>query len=206
MSDEDPIAISALEHYEYCPRQCALIHADGLWVDNHHTVRGQYGHRRADSGTSSKKGRTLTVRSVPLWSVALGLKGRADAIEVHVDGAVIPVEYKMGTRHGRAADVQLCAQAMCLEEMLDRTIDHGFLWLSGPRRRQLVALDSELRATTVTAIRHVRSLIVNGLSPVPVADERCCECQLAPLCLPGVVRDENRLGKYLAEQLWSCAS
>ena len=103
MSAELVVPVAALEHHVYCPRQCALIHVDGLWFDNRHTVRGQAGHRRADSGEiKSERGRTV-LRSVPLFSERLGLSGRADAIEVHTDSSVVPVEYKMGVRHGIAA-------------------------------------------------------------------------------------------------------
>ncbi len=107
------LAISALEHYEYCPRQCALIHADGVWEDNAHTVRGTYGHRRVDGrGSRQERGRSV-LRGIPLWSEQLELTGRADAVEVHPDGSIVPVEYKMGTRHGLAAAFS-CAPKHCV--------------------------------------------------------------------------------------------
>lgn len=116
MTVEPVVAISAIEHYVYCPRQCALIHVDGVWSDNAHTVRGERGHRRADTfATRSERG-VRVVRAVPLWSETLGLTGRADAVELHADDSIVPVEYKIGSRHGDAAHLQLAAQALCLEE------------------------------------------------------------------------------------------
>ena len=124
MSAELVVPISAIEHFVYCPRQCALIHCDGVWNDNAHTVRGTRAHRRVDSGQHRRERGRQVLRAIPLWSEALGLSGRADAVEME-RGAVRPVEYKSGVRHGAAADLQLCAQAMCLEEMLDVAIPHG---------------------------------------------------------------------------------
>ena len=114
MTDEPIVAISAIEHFVYCPRQCALIHCDGVWSDNAHTVRGSRTHRRVDTGHHRRERGRLVLRAIPLWSETLGLSGRADAVEIE-RGAVRPVEYKSGVRHGSAADLQLCAQALCLE-------------------------------------------------------------------------------------------
>ena len=134
MTPEPVVQISAIEHFVYCPRQCALIHCDGVWSDNAHTVRGSRAHRRVDSGEHRQERGRQVLRAIPLWSEELGLSGRADAVEVEGD-AVRPVEYKAGVRHGSAADLQLCAQALCLEEMLDVEIPHGYVWYGGPRRR-----------------------------------------------------------------------
>ena len=102
------VPISAIEHFVYCPRQCALIHCDGVWSDNAHTVRGVRAHRRVDSGQHRHERGRKVLRGIPLWSEALGLSGRADVVEIEI-GAVRPVEYKSGVRHGSAADLQLCA-------------------------------------------------------------------------------------------------
>ena len=118
------IPISAIEHFVYCPRQCALVHCDGIWADNAHTVRGSRSHRRVDSGKARRERGKLVLRAIPLWPEELGLTGRADAVEL--DGDVVrPVEYKSGVPHGTAADLQVCAQAMCLEEMLAVEIPRG---------------------------------------------------------------------------------
>lgn len=187
MEDLQPIPISALEHYEYCPRQCALIHVDGLWTDNRHTVAGQHGHRRADSEQHrTERGRT-TLRSLPLWSHSHGLIGRADIVEIWPDGRLNPVEYKIGVRHGDSAHIQLCAQALCLEEMSGRRVNMGHIWFSSTRRRLPVEFDLGLREITLARIASVRQLLVDDLLPVAVDDARCDHCQLHDQCLPGLV-------------------
>lgn len=179
----EPVPISALEHYEYCARQCALILVDGVWADNRHTVKGQRFHRRADEGGSSSLRGTLTLRSVEVWSDNLGVIGRADAVEIR-SGEVIPVEYKSGTRHGLTATVQLCVIAMCLEEMLGVGIHRGGIWYGRHRRRDEVFFDPALRdrcRETVQAVHRIRSA---DRLPVAEDDSRCSECQLSPMCLP----------------------
>lgn len=201
MNHEWIVPIAAIEHHVYCPRQCALIHVDGLWLDNIHTVRGERGHRRVDSGeTRSERGRVV-LRAVPLWSEALGLSGRADAVEVEPDGRVVPVEYKMGTRHGQAADLQLCAQALCLEEMLGVAVPEGFLWFSGPRRRVPVSIDSALRDRTLEAIEEIRSWMKAQRLPPPVDDARCKQCQLLDLCQPSISAQPSRVSRYMTESV-----
>ena len=197
---EPIVLISALEHFEYCERQCALIHGDGVWVDNEHTVRGQRAHRRVDSGEHRRERGVLTLRSIPLWSETFGLSGRADTVEVH-DGAVYPVEHKSGVRHGRAADLQVCAQAICLEEMLEVEIPTAFVWYGGPRRRQAVTLDLTLRTAVLDAVSAIRAQIIAGDLPPAPDDERCGECQLEPHCLPSVTATAARVAKRAAEEL-----
>lgn len=197
---EPVVLISALEHYEYCERQCALIHGDGVWMDNKYTVRGTHAHRRVDSGEHRRQRGVLTLRSIPLWSEALGLSGRADAVEVG-DGAVYPVEHKSGVRHGRAADLQVCAQAMCLEEMLHTSIPSAFVWYGGPRRRQEVLLTAELRSDVVEVVEAIRAQMISGELPPAPADERCEECQLEPHCLPHVTSTADRIARRVAEEL-----
>ena len=126
MSPEPVLAVSAIEHFAYCPRQCALIHGDGVWSDNSHTVTGTRPHWRADSGQHRMECDCQVLRGIPLWSDSLGSSGRADIVEIE-DVLVRPVEYKSGGRHGAAADLQLCAQALCLEGMLG-------VWFGRPRR------------------------------------------------------------------------
>ena len=197
------VPISAIEHAEYCARQCALIHVDGVWTENEHTVRGSRAHRWVDQRWQRKERGRVVVRAVPLWSERHGLTGRADAIEVHPDGAVVPVEYKAGRRHGDTAHLQLCAQALCLEEMLRRPIPVGRLWYAGPRKSVRVRLDDELRARTIVMIERIRGMFVGDRLPPAVADERCSQCQLAAHCLPTMVAEPTRVMRYLQEVLWS---
>lgn len=201
---EPTVAISAIEHWEYCPRQCALIHADGVWADNEHTVRGERAHRRADSGRHRVERGRRVLRSIPLWSERLGLSGRADVVEVTSDGRLVPVEYKSGTRHGDAAHLQLCAQALCLEEMLDVAVDEGALWFGGPRRRVAVRFDDQLRSRTVTTIEAIREVLVRGGLPGAPADERCTSCQLQGHCLPQVVSRPELVTRYVTDEVFGC--
>ena len=205
MSLEPVVAISAIEHYAYCPRQCALIHGDGVWRDNRHTVRGSRAHRRVDSGVHRHERGRLVLRAIPLWSESLGLSGRADAIEVQ-DGSVWPVEYKAGSRHGLTAALQLCAQAVCLEEMLAVTIEEGFVWYSSTRRRDRVSFTSELRAKVIDAVSAIRSQLNSGRLPAAPNDQRCQECQLLHHCLPGLANDPATVEDYVRREVLSCAT
>jgi CRISPR-associated exonuclease Cas4 len=201
MATDDWVPISALEHYSYCPRQCALILVDGIWSDNEHTVRGERGHRRADQpGARRERGRVVS-RAVPLFSERLRLNGRADAVEITDEGV-----YKIGRRHGDAATIQLCAEALCLEEMLGLPVPLGYLWFSATRRRERVEFGDGLRRQTVEMIEAVRQLRDGEPLPVAVDDERCRHCQLAGHCLPSVVADEKRVAEYLSSEVYSCDS
>lgn len=197
------VAISAIEHFAYCPRQCALIHCDGVWTDNRHTVRGSRAHRRVDSGKARRERGRLVLRAVPLWSEELGLSGRADAVEIE-EGTVVPVEYKSGTRHGITADLQLCAQALCLEEMLDVDIPAGYVWYGGPRRKLRVPLIPELRRTVREIVDEIRTQLISGGLPEAPNDERCRECQLRSHCLPELTSAPRRVDHYMRRVVFQC--
>lgn len=205
MNDEPIVTISAIEHFVYCPRQCALIHCDGVWADSAHTVRGSRSHRRVDSGKHRRERGRYVLRAIPLWSEALGLSGRADAVELE-KGAVRPVEYKSGVRHGSAADLQLCAQALCLEEMLGVHVPEGAVWYGGPRRRVRVEFSSALRRQAVDIVRQIREQLVVAVLPEAPNDQRCKECQLRHHCLPEVVAAPTRVKRYLAKHVFRCAT
>ena len=204
MSTEPIVPISALEHFAYCPRQCALIHCDGVWSDNAHTVRGTHAHRRVDSGRHRQERGRRVLRAIPLWSEALGLSGRADAVELK-DGEVRPVEYKAGTRHGIAADMQVCAQALCLEEMLEVEIPYGHVWYGGPRRRLRVDFTLALRDQVRAAIGAIREQLLAGDLPAAPNDERCKECQLRSHCLPELAGAPRRVRRYVSDLVFQCA-
>jgi CRISPR-associated exonuclease Cas4 len=200
------IALRAVEHYGYCPRQCALIHVDGVWADSEHTVKGTVGHRRVDTApTRQEKGRVV-VRGMDLWSDTLGLLGRADAVEFWPDGRVEPVEYKVGTRHGITADVQVCAQAMCLEEMFDIDVERGFIWYSAIRRRHTVAFDASLRRHTLNVISAIRELIEARRLPPAPNDQRCTHCQLLAHCMPDLVDGTLDVDGYVDATVYRCES
>lgn len=202
----DPVVrISAIEHFTYCQRQCALIHGDGVWHHNEHTVRGMRAHHRVDNDPHRRERGRLVMRGIPLWSDTLGLSGRADVVEVE-DGVVRPVEYKSGVRHGNAAELQLCAQALCLEEMLGSDITEGFIWYGGPRRRERVSLTSDLRQAAVDTILSIRNQLQTGVLPGAPNDQRCTECQLRHHCLPEVTGTPGRIVWYMREVVFSCAT
>ena len=199
------VPISAIEHYEYCARQCALIHVDGVWSDNQHTVRGERDHRRVDSGAHRQERGALVLRAIPLWSEVHGLSGRADAVEVS-RGAVRPVEYKAGTRHGRAADLQVCAQALCLEEMLGLEVPHGFVWYGATRRRSRVDFTAILRDDVLAVIESIRAQMTSGRLPAAPNDARCPECQLLHHCLPEVSDGRDRVTGFIRREVFRCAT
>lgn len=204
MSVEPVVRISAIEHFAYCPRQCALIHCDGVWADNAHTVRGTRAHRRVDSGAHRQERGHTVLRGIPLWSDALGLSGRADVVEFAGD-SVRPVEYKSGVPHGDTAALQLCAQALCLEEMLGVGIAYGHVWYGGPRRRTKVEFTTELRNSVRTIVEEIRRHLVTGALPGPVDDERCAECQLLHHCLPRLCGSTRKVRRYMDDVVFACA-
>jgi len=148
----------------------------------------------------------MVLRSIPLWSEALGLSGRADAVEINDDNSVHPVEYKAGVRHGNAADLQLCAQAMCLEEMLGVAIPHGHVWYGGPRRRTKVLFSAALRGEVQSAVEEIRRQLLTGVLPEAVDDERCNECQLLHHCLPSLSRAPRKVHRYMGDVVFRCAT
>lgn len=190
--DRIEVPISALEHYSYCPRQCALIHVEQTFEENVFTILGQLAHRRVDSEERSISDGVRSVRGMPLWSDRLGLTGKADLVEFGPMGPY-PIEYKVGRRHGRHPDLQLCAQALCLEEMLDVAVPEGAIYYHGARRRHLVQFTRELRDEALEAISAVRELLRTQTLPSAPNDARCPNCSLINACLPLVVAEPVRL-------------
>jgi CRISPR-associated exonuclease Cas4 len=188
--------ISALQHYAYCPRQCALIHIEKVWDENLYTLRGQRVHETVNVPGDEQLAEVRVERAMPLWSHQFGLTGIADAVEFAADGTPYPVEYKSGSRKVRLADsVQLCAQALCLEEMLNCAVPTGAIFHHASRRRREVTLDAKLRSQTIHTIQQVRSLFDATCLPPPVADKRCAECSLIDACMPYALQDFQRAAK-----------
>lgn len=186
---DDDLPLSALQHYIYCPRQCALIHVERLWADNVHTASGSIEHERVDAGQGNTSRGIRIERSVHLVSERYRIQGVADVVEYHGPRGrydrIVPVEYKHGKpKAHRADEVQLCAQALCLEEMHGMDIERGYLFYLKPRRRMDVVFDSELRDLTAQTIRHVRELVENGETPPARYEKSCEQCSLIDLCLP----------------------
>lgn len=187
------IPLSALNHYLFCPRRAALIHVEGIFVDNHHTMRGNIIHEHADlPGYEVAKGVTL-LRALPVWSERLGLSGKCDIVEQHRDGLLCPVEYKKGKRRQWVNDdVQLCAQALCLEEMFSISIPHGAIFHAESKRRREVELTAELRAQTEGTAAQLHRLLDSEQVPAAVFKPACEECSLFSICLPQATCADSR--------------
>ncbi len=185
ISESDIVLISAIEHYAYCPRQYGLIHIEQVYEENVYTLQGSAHHERADQPLSTREPGKRVERAIPLWSEQWGLQGRADTVEFLDDGGVRPVEYKRGARSQKEHDdLQLCAQALCLEEMLGRPVREGAVFYHASRRQRTVVFDEGLRARTCRAIEAIRGWQRAGRMPPPVNDSRCPNCSLVELCLP----------------------
>ena len=198
-----PIMLSALQHYSYCPRQCALIHQEQTFDDNVHTVRGNLAHERVDSGESGTEYGVRVERSLPLYSERYGLTGRADAVEFLDDGTPYPIEYKQGSRQKKTHDdVQLVGQALCLEEMTGKAVPEGAIFHHKSRRRRAVPITPELRDYTIGLIAKVRALLESGKMPPPVDDRALCkECSLQDSCQPDLTGNRGRI-RRLQESLY----
>ena len=198
-SDSDLIPISALEHWSYCPRQCALIHLEQTYDENLYTLRGNRAHRAADETDDDDVRGVRSVRAMPIWSHRLGLTGRADIVEFHGE-TPYPVEYKSGARRTWAHEaVQLCAQAICLEEMLGIPVLSGAIWYHASRKRREVACDATLRAVTETMTAEVRAMLQGSSLPPAPNDARCPKCSLFEACLPALTAHPARLRGIMAE-------
>lgn len=212
-ADEDLIPISALQHHLFCPRQCALIHVDGLWAENRLTTEGSILHRRSDTpghrtrpaaGDAKKR----LIRGLPLISRRLGITGRADVVEFFFDDRGCtsapprPVEHKRGKPKRLDHDrVQLAAQALCLEEMLSLTIPEGELFYNAVRRREIVPIDDQLRSLVERITAEVRSNIEHNHVPVVKKQPKCRSCSLMNLCMPGGTQPSRDPARYLSRSL-----
>lgn len=179
------VMLSALQHFVYCPRQFALIHLEQVWQENIYTLRGLRVHERVDSPTHELIEGVRVERSLALVSRQHQLRGVADVVEFLGDGVPFPVEYKSGGRKVKDADrVQLCAQAMCLEEMFGMAVPRGALFYHKSKRRVEVVFDGGLRSLVSETVRAIQDLWVTQVMPRPVADARCDDCSLAEACIP----------------------
>lgn len=227
----DLLPISALQHLLYCERQCALIHLEQVWAENQFTVEGNVMHEKAHDGPDETRAGVRVVRGLAVKSEALGLSGQCDVVEFHEHGAtslehgkghlVLPIEYKRGKpKAHRADEVQLCAQAMCLEEMLSNRaipgprgedsgqecpgyiIREGRIFYGQTRRRTDVVFDAQLRALTADTARRLREMIANRRTPPAVYEERKCEaCSLKELCMPKAMRFQKGAGAWFNRQM-----
>ena len=204
-SESDFIALSALQHFVYCPRQCALIHLEQIWSENGYTAEGREMHERVDDGKTSYRSGVRVTRSELLRSAILGISGVADVVEWHKlnnHDDPFPVEYKRGKPKKHDADkIQLCAQAICLEEMLSLHIPSGALFYGQTKRRLDVDFDNALREKTLLAAEGVHDLFRNGITPPPDPGPKCKLCSLKEECLPDVIVQSKSATTYLKKLL-----
>ncbi|PIU50279.1 MAG: CRISPR-associated protein Cas4 [Desulfobacterales bacterium CG07_land_8_20_14_0_80_52_14] len=200
--EDDLLPLSALQHLLFCERQCSLIHIEQIWSENRFTAEGRIFHGRVDqSGRESRKEVRIEY-GVPIRSLRLGLIGKADVVEFHKEAEDVwrpfPVEYKRGRPKREDWDrVQLCAQAICLEEMLACNISRGVLFYGKNRRREEILFDNRLRVETETASARLHDLMASGVTPPAKYDGRCESCSLIDMCMPKITAGKRLVLSYL---------
>ena len=217
--EEDFLPISALQHLVFCERQWALIHLEQLWVENILTAEGRVMHERVHWQDREVRSDVVVTRSMPLKSSRLGLTGKADVVEfvpagvksgtdgIPIEGRPglwkpVPVEYKHGKpKVDRSDEVQLCAQALCLEEMLGIRIREGAIYYGRPRRRHVVLFDENLRGVTEEAVLRLHHLTTEGRTPAAVYRRECRSCSLHEYCLPRATSGARSVSQYLENAL-----
>ena len=198
--DLPTVSLSALQHYAFCPRQCALIHNEQAWEENYLTAQGRSLHERVDSGEPETRKGVRFERSVHVSAQQLGISGIVDMVEHDLaSGSLKPVEYKRGKPKPDPFDeIQLCAQALCLEEMSGQTIAEGALWYMQTRHRVPIVFSDSLRAETLHVIGEVRELLESGITPPPEYGKRCKACSLVEICQPKLMERDKSVG-YVKE-------
>ena len=209
------IPLSALQHWLYCPRQCALIHNEQVWAENRFTAEGQLLHKKANEGPDEHRATGSILRHLHVSSKTLGISGICDIVEVHdiksqisnlpSTRSVVPVEYKRGKpKSHRADEVQVCAQALCLEEMFNTTIPTALIFYGKTRRRTEVPLDADLRALTLSTIAAVLEMKTSSITPSAEYDSRRCDaCSLIDLCQPRALRLKRGAAAWFLNRLSS---
>ena len=203
---DEIIALSALQHWVYCPRQCGLIHLEQAFEENIHTARGRAVHKLVDTPGYEIKSGVRVERALPVWSDLHGLAGKADLVEFHPDGTVYPVEFKHGAKRQKLHDdIQLAAQAICLEEMLGRPVPAGAIFHASSHRRREVPVTPELRRRVIDTAEAIRVMLASCKLPPPANDARCRECSLKDICQPAALalrdrQNQQRKNLFLAEE------
>ena len=191
-NEDDLIQLSSVEHYSYCPRQCALIHVEQTFDENLYTLRGRAVHENVDVESSHCKEDIKYERALPIWSKRLNLVGKADMVEFH-GNVPYPVEYKSGKhRAGHHENLQVCAQAICLEEMLGVKVEKGAIFWHASRERKEIIFTEDMRKQVEEVASAVHRMITERYLPPPVNDKRCRDCSLKESCLPAAIQNKTR--------------
>lgn len=202
-SEDDLLPISTLQHLVFCPRQCALIHIERAWSENFFTAQGRVLHERVHRENAERRRDLQVEYGMPLRSLRLGLSGKADVIEFHRQPdqtwQPFPVEYKRGRQKSDNRDaVQLCAQALCLEEILNVSVPEGAIFYGRERQRSEVQFNENLRKETEDAAGRLHRLIESGKTPPPVYEKKCDTCSLLDVCLPKTIQNKKSVSGYLS--------
>lgn len=213
-TEDDLLPISALQHLSFCERQWGLIHLEGIWGENRLTAEGRHLHDRAHEDETEVRGDLRIARGLRLRSLMLGLSGKADVVEFHLKGAdetgglrlegvagmwqPVPVEYKRGKPKLDPCDeIQICAQALCIEEMTGAQVPEGMLFYGAPRRRYEVLFDAELRERTEALCARLHELARARKTPAARYDKKCDNCSLIDSCMPKTIGKRMKVEKYL---------
>ena len=214
-AEEDYLMLSGIQHFAFCKRQWAMIHIEQQWAENYRTTAGEIMHKKAhDESAFEKRGNLLTVRGLRISSRSLGLSGQCDVVEFHQDENgidlfgyegkwnIVPVEYKRGTvKENNADELQLCAQAVCLEEMFQMDIPEGFLYYGENRRRHQVEFTSELRSEVERTTDKMHEMFRRGHTPGAKPSKQCKSCSLENLCLPKLQKSGD-VRKYIEKNIY----
>ena len=202
----ETVLISSLNQYSYCERCCYLVHMENEFIDNVHTARGSREHERVDQDGHRTEGHIRVEYALPVWSEALGLSGRCDVVEFHADGSIHPVEYKHGKRkQWHNDDVQLAAQALCLEEMFQQVIEQGAIFHQKSKRRREVVFTETLKEQVRQLIPQVRALLQQESRPAPTSErQRCQGCSMIELCQPDLF-DQPKRFRHMLDALFDVA-
>jgi CRISPR-associated exonuclease Cas4 len=213
-SESDLLMLSAIQHLAFCERQCCLIHIEQAWAENRLTAEGRILHERVHGENAESRGDVYIVRGLKLRSLALGLSGVADVVEFHrvETGGVslpgkkglwrpFPVEYKRGKpKSDRCDEVQICGQAICLEEMLNAQIENGALFYGAQHKRHEVIFDETLRIETKKTAQRLHDLILKGVTPPAVYEKKCERCSMIDICVPKAGKGKSAR-KYIEEEI-----
>lgn len=200
--ESDYLLLSGLQHICFCPRQCALIHIEQQWVENFFTASGRAQHEKVHSNIAESRKIVKTERNLKIASSLLGITGQTDAVEFYSDGRIIPVEYKHGEPKDDICDeVQLCAQVICLEEMLHCNITEGALFYFKTRKRISVQITDELRKKTIALANQFHTLFENGKTPSAEYTRKCESCSFIDLCFPDTVGRNKSVDNYVSRRI-----
>lgn len=212
--EEDYLSISGIQHFVFCKRQWALIHIEQNWLDNYKTIKGDIMHEKAhDNSIKEKRGDTYIVRGLKVSSSMLGIVGECDVVEFikSIEGVdvkslnglykPVPIEYKSGSpREDLSNELQLCAQAMCLEEMLCCDIDYGYIFFGEIKRREKIIFSNELRIQLLNIINEMHKMYDKKQTPKVKKHNHCDGCSLSEICLPKLINNKN-VGEYIKEKI-----